>query len=226
LSDPESTCDAATIVLESVRHAALAASAGHDAAHDALHLQRVVTNALRLADEELAAGKAVDRFVIEAAAWLHDIVQLPKGEGPAGESARRSAAGARTTLSELGVDDATIDAVAHAIETHSFSGGLRPATLEAAIVQDADRLDALGAIGIARLWVTGASLGGTLYHADDPAGERRELDDRTFGLDHIERKLLRLPDLMNTPSGRAEAARRAAFIASYRAEFLRELGVK
>ena len=101
---------------------------------------------------------------------------------------------------------------------------MRPNTLEAAIVQDADRLDALGAIGIARLWVTGVALGGQLYAADDPAGHQRELDDRHYGLDHIERKLLRSPDTMNTAAGKREAERRAAFVAAYRAEFLRELG--
>ena len=74
-------------------------------------------------------------------------------------------------------------------------------------------------------WVTGASLGGTLYHAEDPAGVDRALDDRTYGLDHIERKLLRLPDTMNTVSGRSEARQRAEFVRKYRDEFLRELGL-
>ena len=90
-----------------------------------------------------------------------------------GESARQSAAVAAELLSNLGVARERIDAICHAILTHSFSGGLRPETLEAAIVQDADRIDALGAIGIARLWVTGAALGGMLYAADDPAGTQR-----------------------------------------------------
>jgi uncharacterized protein len=199
--------------------------ADHDTAHDALHLSRVMANARLLADAERAASVSVDSFVVEAACWLHDVVQLPKGTGPAGESARQSAAIARTFLADRGVDPARIDAIAHVVEAHSYSGGMRPATIEAAILQDADRLDALGAVGIARLWVTGVSLGGALHHDHDPAGTARELDDRAFSLDHIERKLLRLPATMNTASGRSEAQRRAEYVRQYRDEFLRELGV-
>lgn len=197
----------------------------HDTAHDSLHLARVRANARLLMDAERANGTAIDAFVVEAACWLHDLIQLPKGSGPAGESARRSAAATREFLSVLGVDSSRVDAVAHAVAAHSFSGNLRPETVEAAILQDADRLDALGAVGIARLWVTGVSLGGRLYHASDPAGAARELDDRSYGLDHIERKLLRLPDTMNTRSGREEALRRAEFVRHYRDQFLRELGI-
>jgi uncharacterized protein len=173
---------------------------------------------------ERASGAEIDTFVVEAACWLHDLVQLPKGSGPPGEAARRSAILAREALARFGVRIGATEAVTHAIEAHSFSGGIQPETIEAAIVQDADRLDALGAIGIARLWVTGVGLGGELYHAADPLGTTRELDDRAFGLDHIERKLLRLPDTMNTASGRVEARWRAEFVRRYRDEFLRELG--
>ncbi len=211
-------------LLEEIEAFACERCAGHDTAHDALHLARVLANARSLITAERAMGAVVDTFVVEAACWLHDLVQFPKGSGPAGESARKSAAVAREFLTARGVDPVQVDAVAHAVETHSFSGGLRPETIAAAIVQDADRLDALGAVGIARLWVTGVGLGGTLYHAGDPSGSHRELDDRAYGLDHIERKLLRLPDTMNTASGRAEAHRRADFIRNYRDEFLRELG--
>ncbi|MEX1157433.1 MAG: HD domain-containing protein [Thermomicrobiales bacterium] len=200
--------------------------AGHEAAHDALHLARVVANARLLTSAEREAGSVVDPVVVEAACWLHDIVQLPKGSGPAGESARQSADLARGFLSERRADPSLVDAVAHAVEAHSFSGGLPPATIEAAIVQDADRIDALGAVGIARLWVTGVSLGGKLYHAEDPRGLARDLDDRAYGLDHIARKLLRLPDTMNTESGRHEARRRAEFVQHYRDEFIRELGLR
>lgn len=197
----------------------------HDAAHDALHLARVVHNA-RLLHEAEPGSRQRDWSVIAASCWLHDIVQLPKGEGPPGEPARRSAAEARDVLASLGVDQEAIDSVVHAIAVHSFSGGRHPESPEAAIVQDADRLDALGAVGIARLWVTGAELGGALYNADDPSGSRRELDDRAWGLDHIERKLLRLPALMNTAAGRAEAERRAEFLRTYRDAFLSEIGVR
>lgn len=213
-------------LLDEVETFARQRCAGHDAAHDALHLSRVLANARLLMRAERGTGSVVDPVVVEAACWLHDIVQRPKGRGPAGESARQSASVARGFLSERRADPLFVDAVAHAVEAHSYSGGIPPATIEAAIVQDADRIDALGAVGIARLWVTGVSLGGTLYHAGDPLGSARELDDRSFGLDHIERKLLRLPETMNTESGRREARRRAEFVVSYRDEFMRELGLR
>lgn len=212
-------------VLDEIEAFARFQTANHDTAHDSLHLSRVVANARGLMATECVQHPDIDAFVVEAASWLHDLVQLPKGTGPAGESARQSAEMARGFLSGKDITAHRIDRIAHAIEAHSFSGGLRPETIEAAIVQDADRLDALGAVGIARLWVTGVSLGGTLYDAGDPAGRERELDDRAFGLDHIERKLLRLPETMNTAAGRDEAMRRAEFVRQYRAEFLRELGV-
>jgi len=214
-----------TALLDEIEEFARVRCAGLDTAHDALHLSRVLANARLLIDAERAAGETVEAFVVEAACWLHDLVQLPKGSGPAGESARQSAAVARAFLAERGVEAPTIDAIAHAVEAHSYSGGMRPATIEAAILQDADRLDALGAVGIARLWVTGVGLGGALHHDGDPAGTARELDDRAYSLDHIERKLLRLPTTMNTVSGRQEAERRSGFVQQYREEFLRELGV-
>jgi len=191
----------------------------HDPAHDMLHVTRVVHNARLILGDEPDAS----RFVTEVACLLHDIVQLPKGTGAPGESARQSAAVAMQFLVALGIDDFSIRAIAHAIEAHSFSGGLPPASIEAAIVQDADRLDALGAIGIARLWVTAGTMDSLLYSEDDPAGEERELDDRAYGLDHIERKLLRLPDLMNTEAGRRIANTRAGYVAQFRRRFLEEI---
>lgn len=193
--------------------------AGHDAAHDFAHVRRVVANTLNILKGEPEA----DQFVTLAAAWLHDIVQLPKGSGVPGESARRSAELASTFLDSLGVDEPTVEAIAGAIASHSFSGGLRPESIEAAIVQDADRLDAIGAIGIARLWVTSAVLGSQLHHPDDPAADSRELADREYGLDHIPAKLLKLPDLMNTDTGKRLATARAAYVAEHRERFLAEL---
>lgn len=212
-------------LLSRIQRVARQRAAANDAAHDAAHLARVVANARLLADAELVAGRPVDRHVVEAAAWLHDVIALPKGQGAPGEAARLSSAEARTILRDLGAGDAFAEHVASAVESHSFSGGVEPRTPEARIVQDADRLDALGAIGIARLWVTGAMLGGSLYDPDDPLGVRRELDDRAWGLDHIERKLLRLPALMQTDAGRAEAERRAEFVRCYRDQLLREIGI-
>lgn len=206
-------------VLEHISAFAHECCANHDPAHDIAHVRRVVVNAERIAEGE--AG--MDSFVVLAAAWLHDIVQMPKGTGKPGEAARRSAEEAATFLHSIGVSKVSIDCVKHAIETHSFSGGLKPATIEAAIVQDADRLGALGALGIARLWVTAGVMGSKLHHAEDPEGKDRDLDDRMFGLDHIPVKLRKLPEMMNTATGKQLAIDRAAYVDEFHARFLDEL---
>jgi uncharacterized protein len=197
---------------------------GHDAAHDAAHLQRVANNARLILDREGEKAGTRDEFVVYSACWLHDLVQLPKGTGPAGESARRSAKLARDYLSEHGVDDERAAHVAAAVRTHSYSGGEKPSTIEAAIVQDADRLDALGAVGIARLFVVSATLDSALYHPDDPLSEHRPLEDNRYALDHIAAKLVNLPELMNTASARQIADERLAYIIGFRDQFIAEIG--
>jgi uncharacterized protein len=215
--------DRQTQQLHQIETAARERCTGHDPAHDGLHLARVVENARWLVAEEAARGRSANPFVVEAACWLHDLVQLPKGSGQPGESARLSSAEAALILTSLGVSVAEVEEIQHAIASHSFSGGLVPRTTEAAIVQDADRLDALGAVGLARLWATAATLGSLLYDPDDPAAQTRPLNDRHYALDHIPAKLVKLPALMNTESGRAAAEERLATVLLFRDRFMAEI---
>lgn len=198
--------------------------AGHDPAHDVAHVMRVVGNARRIVEEEHAGGSELDEFVIYAACWLHDAVQLPKNSGQPGESARRSADLAARYLLQLGIDEQRSAHVAAAVQTHSYSGGERPATPEAGIVQDADRLDALGAVGLARMFAVAGTLESALYHPDDPLGESRQLEDARYALDHIPAKLVKLPELMNTAAGRRIAQDRVAYLLSFRDQFIQEIG--
>ena len=118
-----------------------------------------------------------------------------------------------------------IPAVTHAIEAHSFTAGIEPETMEARVVQDADRLDALGAIGIARCYAMSAVFGSQIVHPDDPVpGESpsRALDDKRFATDHFYVKLLKLPPTMRTASGRQEAERRVAFMRDFLARLAEE----
>jgi uncharacterized protein len=115
-----------------------------------------------------------------------------------------------------------LDAVAHAIEAHSFSAAIAPRTLEAKIVQDADRLDALGAVGLARLFYIAGSMGSALAHGDDPLALARPLDDRAYALDHIAVKLGRLPGMMQTEAGRMLGAQRLAELTRFRSDFAAE----
>jgi uncharacterized protein len=120
------------------------------------------------------------------------------------------------------LDEPTVRAACHAIVAHSFSAGIEPETLEAKIFQDADRLEALGAIGIARTFFTAGRLGSQMFDGDDPFAAARPLDDRRFAVDHFAAKLLRLPSTMRTRGGRALAEERATILR----DFLTALGAE
>jgi uncharacterized protein len=107
------------------------------------------------------------------------------------------------------------EAVAAAVASHSWSGGETPASLEAEVVQDADRLEAIGAIGIARVFATGASFGAGLWHPEDPWAGDRALDDKAWSLDHFEKKLLKLAAGMKTGAGRRLAEGRQTTLLRY-----------
>ena len=187
-----------------------AQAADADAAHDQAHVTRVVATARRLAEDEEA-----QMDVVVPAAWLHDYVVVPKDAPDRAEASRRAAEAARTFLKSEGYPEQWIPDIEHAIAAHSYSGDVAPDTTEAKVVQDADRLDALGAIGIARCFTVGGALDQSLYDPNDPFCDDRAPDDDTYTLDHFYAKLLRLPDTMQTEAGRAEAERRAVFLREY-----------
>ncbi len=185
-------------------------AADADAAHDRAHVERVVTTARRLARAEDA-----QMDVVVPAAWLHDCVVVPKDAPDRAQASRRAAEAARAFLKSEGYPEQWIPDIEHAIAAHSYSGDVAPETTEAEVVQDADRLDALGAVGIARCFTVGGALDQLLYNPDDPFCDDRTPDDGTYTLDHFYAKLLRLPDTMQTEAGRAEAEQRAAFLREY-----------
>ena len=189
-----------------------------DAAHDLGHILRVA----RLADR-LAAEEGADRDVCVAAALLHDLVYRPKNHPESPLTARLAADLVPAWCRETPGLEAKAEAVAAAVASHSWSGGEAPASLEAEVVQDADRLEALGAIGIARVFATGASFGAGLRHPEDPWGEGRDLDDKAWSLDHFERKLLKLAAAMRTPAGRRRAQARHATLLRYLEDLRAEL---
>ncbi len=158
--------------------------------------------------------------IVLPAAWLHDCVTVPKDSPLRAQASTLAAAGANDFLQEHGYPRAYLPAIRHAIEAHSFSAGITPRTLEAMVVQDADRLDALGAVGIARCLMLGGALGKPLYDPDAPFPQQRPPDDTRNVIDHFYVKLLKLADTMHTRAGKAEAAQRTIFMR----EFLRQLG--
>jgi uncharacterized protein len=182
-----------------------------DGSHDLSHLRRVKRIALQIAER----ARSGDHQILIAAAYLHDLVNLPKSHPDRAQASRLSAKAARPILEALPMTAEKVDAICHAIEAHSFSAGIAPQTIEAEILQDADRFDAIGAIGIARLFYIAGGMGSQLFDQDDPFAENRPLDDRRFALDHFEVKLLKLAKTMNTEAARALAQSRVGFLRSF-----------
>src|SRR5580658_10084633 len=164
-----------------------------DPAHDFLHIRRVAATALKLAREEQA-----DAMVVLPAAYFHDFVTIPKNDSRRTQASTLSGEATVLYLRETGYPVLYLDRIRHAIEAHSFSAGISPETIEAKVVQDADRLDSLGAIGIARCFSTGALMGTPFYHELDPFAESRALDDKSYAVDHFFVKLFKIAETLET----------------------------
>ncbi|EGR2183076.1 TPA: HD domain-containing protein [Vibrio parahaemolyticus] len=181
-----------------------------DAAHDIEHVKRVVKTAKQLCDEENA-----DIAIVLPAAYLHDCFTYPKDHPNRKQSSAIAAKKAIAYLESIQYPQHYHDAIAHAIEAHSFSANIRPNTLEAQIVQDADRLDALGAIGVTRCIQVSTQFNAQLYNDNDMFAKERELNDKQFTVDHFQTKLFKIVDTMNTESAKLEANKRKAFMQTY-----------
>ena len=190
----------------------------NDGAHDVQHLHRVWKVAQILLEENPRA----DPMIVQAACYLHDLVNLPKYHADRAQASMLAARLACEKLARIDFPSEKIPGVAHAIEAHSFSATIAPTTIEAMIVQDADRLDALGAVGLARLFYTAGRMGAALAHPTDPLGLHRPFDDRHFALDHIEVKLTKLAASMQTAGARKIGEARLQLLRTFHQQFVAE----
>lgn len=181
-----------------------------DAAHDISHVRRVANNVAELTRKENA-----DARVTLPAAWLHDCVAVAKDSPLRAQGSLLAAQAATDFLRTIDYPGELLAQVFHAIEAHSYSAAIPARSLEARIVQDGDRLDSLGAIGIARCLLVGGRLNRPLCSPEDPFCEQREPDDTRFTIDHFYAKLFKLPATMQTATGRAEAERRVTLMRDY-----------
>jgi uncharacterized protein len=190
-----------------------------DPAHDFSHILRVYENARQIGEKEGA-----DMQVLFLSALLHDAGQGPKS---AEKSQLNADVDSLKTAEEFliaeGIPEDVREKILYAVDVHRFSKGIKPETLEARILQDADRLDALGAIGIARVFLTGGSLNRELYNSDDPFCKNREPDDKRWNLDHFYSKLLKLESGMHTETARAMAGERSAVMRRYLSDLQKEI---
>ncbi|MBC7396279.1 MAG: HD domain-containing protein [Bdellovibrionales bacterium] len=192
-----------------------------DAAHDFSHMERVAALTLQIYARELESQEqraAVDSELDQciAAALLHDCVPIAKNSPLRKDSSRLSSEKAREWLNEMEfANNAEIDLIAQAVLDHSYSSGRIPTSLLGQALQDADRLESLGALGLYRTIATGVAMGAELFNSEDPWAEKRELNDLKFSLDHFFTKLLKLPESFRTDAARAEAHRRADFLRAF-----------
>ncbi|WP_350569052.1 HD domain-containing protein [Pseudomonas sp. H26/SER47-MNA-CIBAN-0231] len=191
-----------------------------DGAHDIVHLQRVWHTA-----RTLHATEGGDLEVLLAAVLLHDCVSVEKNSPLRSQASRLAADKASSVLKELDWPNEKISNVAHAIEAHSFSANITPITLEAKIVQDADRLDSLGMLGVARTFYVAGRMGSALYDPQDPEALEREYDDTRFCLDHFQTKLLHLADGFQTVTGQRLAQIRHQRLKGFMEQFKEEIGI-
>ena len=190
----------------------------NDSAHDFNHIMRVFKNAKKICKKE----KANEKLVLSAV-LLHDIVSYPKSDRRSKSSSIESAKISKQILKKYNFTSEEIAIISDAISDHSFSQKKIPKTIEGKILQDSDRLDALGAIGIARVFATSGNLKRPFYNIDDPFCNKRIPDDQTWTIDHFYQKLLKLESLMNTQSGKVEAKRRTKILEGFLKQLKQEV---
>ncbi|MEM2785592.1 MAG: HD domain-containing protein [Candidatus Nitrosotenuis sp.] len=190
----------------------------NDSAHDFSHIMRVYKNAQQIAEYEKANKKLVLASVL-----LHDVVQFPKSDKRSKTASIKSAQLAEKILTKYDFTKKEIQIISDAIRDHSYSRNKVPKTLVGKILQDADRLDALGAIGIARTFSVGGSENRTLYNELDPFCQKREPDDKSWTVDHFYRKLFLLEKKMHTRYAKKEAKRRTRLMRGFIAELKKEI---
>jgi uncharacterized protein len=178
-----------------------------DPAHDWPHIGRVIAMCRKLAE-----GESLDLPCLLAAAYCHDIVNLPKDHPDRSRASELAAEKAAPMLEQSGFTHIEIQKIQKIIIEHSFSKGLKPSSLEAAIVQDADRLDTLGAIGVLRCASVNTQMKSSFYEPFDPLAQDRELNDKKYMVDHYFVKIFKLPEMMNTPKARVEANKRVEYM--------------
>ena len=190
----------------------------NDTAHDFDHIMRVFKNAQTICRKE-----NVNEKLVLSAVLLHDVISYPKSDKRSKLSSIKSAEESKKILKKFNFTKEEIQIISDAIRDHSFSRNVIPTTLEGKILQDADRLDAIGAIGIARVFAVGGSEKRPFYNIKDPFCKNRTPNDKIWTLDHFYRKLLKLESLMNTKSGKIEAKKRTRVLKDFLNELKKEI---
>ena len=200
--------------IESLKKVAKNKLSKNDPAHDFEHVMRVYRNA-----EIICKNENGNEKLILSAVLLHDIIKIKNRK----KSALKSAKLSEIILKENSFLDDEIKIISDAIKEHSFSKGKIPSTIEGKILQDADRLDAIGAIGLARVFSFSGSNNRPFYDPKDPFSKNRNLNDNKWTLDHFYEKLLFLEGKMNTKTGKLLAKKRTLILKNFLKEIKNEI---
>ncbi len=192
--------------------------ANGDPGHDFAHILRVIQTCRRIG---LTVGANLE--ILLPGALLHDVVNVPKNHPERAKASQKAAEEAAGILRSVGYSQDEIARIQVVITEHSYSLGRAPSCIESAVLQDADRLDAIGAVGLMRMVTCGARLGSVYYDIHDPFASARSLDDKKFTIDHLYVKLFALAEKMNTEPARQEAATRMHFMKEFVEELKREI---
>lgn len=190
----------------------------NDPAHDFDHIMRVCKNAQKIGKKE-----KVRMNLVIPAVFLHDIILYKKSDKRSKTSSTKSAIEAQKILKKYDYTDNQIKIISEAISDHSFTKDLVPRSIEGKVLQDADRLDALGAIGIARTFAVGGAEKRPFYSKSDSFCKKRSPDDKKWTVDHFYRKLLLLDKKMNTKTAQIEARRRIRLMKKFLVQLEKEI---
>ncbi len=186
-----------------------------DGSHDFGHFERVANLALRLAEKEDA-----DLLVVCAAAFLHDIINIPKNDARRSLGSLNAANRAIELLESINFPEELIGSVCHAIHAHSFSANVPPQTIEAKLLKRSDMMAASGAEGVMRVFYISGKINSEILNSKDPAAEHRDLNDGKYALDHFPVKLFKLANLVNINAGQDLASKLGDYLKDFRSEMI------
>jgi uncharacterized protein len=188
-----------------------------DASHDIGHLKRVSSLSRQFTKEEYG-----NELIAYTAGMLHDIVNLPKNHPESHKSSLLASLRAEELLNDWSFPKELVGHVCHAVHAHSFSAKVEPKTIEAKCLQDADRMEALGAFGLMRVFYVSGKLGTQIMDEKDPTGKNRKIDDKKFALDHFVQKLFSLESTMKTKGGAKIACSLTLFLKNFRDQMIQD----
>lgn len=195
-------------IVETVKKEALKYYASDSSGHDWLHAERVCKICMKISEKE-----GGDQQVLAVAALLHDVgVQYEFNEGI--DHSKKSVEIASEILNRIGFPPEKISMVLEAIGAHRFSRGIKAVSLESKILQDADRLDSIGAIGVARAFSYGARRGVPMYSTEE---------NTSSTVNHFYEKLFKIKDFLNTGTAKRIAEKRHDFMKLFLSRFLSEV---